>query len=131
MATIMATPVAAVPAAVPAGQSPLSGSCAAYLCDTSICCAVLCCPCSVHGAIADGIRTKSLISDPCLGGCNEHCCFFYFCCPLEMAFASRLTLRSRYGVPEDYCYDCMCFHLCFPCQLCVDYKELEMRLPKK
>jgi hypothetical protein len=48
-----------------------------------------------------------------------------------MAFASRLTLRSRYGVPEDYCYDCMCFHLCFPCQLCVDYKELEMRLPKK
>ena len=130
----MSKPVAAVPVGapvqgVPAGASPINGSCCAYCCDSSICCAVYFCPCCVIGAISEGLTTGKL-PDPCTGGLNSGCLAAIFSA-IHLPFTNRQAIRNIYDLEVDYCGDCFCYCCCPACNLCVDYKELEMRLPAK
>jgi len=134
-AVMMQTATATQPPAPIMGGAYHSSLCQ-YCCDSSICCAALCCDCCVYGAIQTGLKTGKL-PQPC-DGCGPDCMLHFIICAIGFTEAlpcltcsARKEIRRKYDMPAQDCSDCMEHCFCCCCALCRDYKELEMRMTKQ
>mmetsp|Transcript_4563 Transcript_4563/g.11480 ORF Transcript_4563/g.11480 Transcript_4563/m.11480 type:complete len:162 (-) Transcript_4563:83-568(-) len=100
-----------------------------------LCCKAFWCPCVIYGELAERLRG----SEAMFGGDNRNACLMYcgadflppiIGCP-SLGFLlhcqARQSVRTRYGITEEPCCDCLAAFCCSTCSFVQIHKELSLR----
>ncbi|KAG6549760.1 hypothetical protein Mapa_008740 [Marchantia paleacea] len=112
-----------------ANPPPNSGTWTTGLCGCfehfSSCCCGFCCPCVLVGRYVEIIDQGAT---SCFSGGCVFCCLQSFTgCGCFYTFGYRARLRSKFGLPESPCGDCLTDCCCLYCSICQVYRELNNR----
>ena len=89
--------------------------------DVRVCCFGACCPCCLYGDNVNRLNGGT--------GYLPHCCLMMLCPCFSCLYAgkTRAELRSKYGLHEEPCSDCVVHCFCVCCGICQEAREMKFR----